>query len=158
MKILDGIIISLRDIKRRKLRSILTIIAISVGSMLLVAMQGMGTSISSNATKFISSFGSLENVIVLPQKYESDYNFASSFNIDSSSTMLPYVANKQESSKAVNLTKVITDSTAKSISEIKNVNSVSAYNTATANKVEINGINTSQSDVTIQGYRPNDRE
>ena len=58
MKILDGIIISLRDIKRRKLRSILTIIAISVGSMLLVAMQGMGTSISSNATKFISSFGS----------------------------------------------------------------------------------------------------
>ena len=95
MKILDGIIISLRDIKRRKLRSILTIIAISVGSMLLVAMQGMGTSISSNATKFISSFGSLENVIVLPQKYESDYNFASSFNIDSSSTMLPYVANKQ---------------------------------------------------------------
>ena len=36
MKILDGIIISLRDIKRRKLRSILTIIAISVGSMLLV--------------------------------------------------------------------------------------------------------------------------
>ena len=155
MKILDGIIISLRDIKRRKLRSILTIIAISVGSMLLVAMQGMGTSISSNATKFISSFGSLENVIVLPQKYESDYNFASSFNIDSSSTMLPYVANKQESSKAVNLTKVITDSTAKSISEIKNVNSVSAYNSATANKVEINGINTSQSDVTVQGYSPN---
>ena len=155
MKILDGIIISLRDIKRRKLRSILTIIAISVGSMLLVAMQGMGTSISSNATKFISSFGSLENIIVLPQKYESDYNFASSFNIDSSSTMLPYVANKQESSKAVNLTKVITDSTAKSISEIKNVNSVSAYNSATANKVEINGINTSQSDVTVQGYSPN---
>ena len=155
MKILDGIIISLRDIKRRKLRSILTIIAISVGSMLLVAMQGMGTSISSNATKFISSFGSLENVIVLPQKYESNYNFASSFNIDSSSTMLPYVANKQESSKAVNLTKVITDSTAKSISEIKNVNSVSAYNSATANKVEINGINTSQSDVTVQGYSPN---
>lgn len=152
MKISDGIIISLRDIKRRKLRSILTIIAISVGSMLLVAMQGMGTSISSNATKFITSFGSLENVIVMPQKYESDYNFASSFNIDSSSSMLPYVANKQESSKSVDLTKIITDSTAKSISEIKNVNSVSAYNTATASKVNVDGINTSASDVTIQGY------
>lgn len=155
MKISDGLIISLRDIKRRKLRSILTIIAISVGSMLLVAMQGMGTSISSNATKFITSFGSLENVIVMPQKYESDYNFASSFNIDSSSSMLPYVANKQESSKAVDLTKIITDSTAKSISEIKNVNSVSAYNTATASEVNINGIDSSASNVTIQGYSTN---
>lgn len=152
MKVSDGIIISLRDIKRRKLRSILTIIAISVGSMLLVAMQGMGTSISSNATKFITSFGSLENIIVLPQKYESDYNFASSFNMDSSSTMLPYVANKQESSKAVNLTKVINDDTVKSISQIKNVNKVSAYNTATASTVNISGIDTTASEVTVQGF------
>ncbi len=152
MKVSDGIIISLRDIKRRKLRSILTIIAISVGSMLLVAMQGMGTSISSNATKFITSFGSLENIIVMPQKYESDYNFASSFNINSSSIMLPYVANKQESSKTVDLTKTITDSTVNSILQIKNVKSVSAYNTATASTISISGVNTTASDVTIQGY------
>lgn len=155
MKVSDGLLISLRDIKRRKLRSILTIIAISVGSMLLVAMQGMGTSISSNATKFITSFGSLENVIVMPQKYESDYNFASSVNIDSSSTMLPYIANKQESSKAVDLTKAITDSTVNSISQIKNVNSVSAYNTATASTVNVSGIGTTASNITIQGYSKN---
>lgn len=155
MKISDGLFISLRDIKRRKLRSILTIIAISVGSMLLVAMQGMGTSISSNATKFITSFGSLENVIVMPQKYESNYNFATSVNLDSSSTMLPYVANKQESSKVVNLTKVIDDNTIKSISEIKNVNSVSAYNTATASTVSLSGIDKTTSEVTVQGYSKN---
>ncbi|MDO4535666.1 MAG: ABC transporter permease [Clostridium perfringens] len=155
MKISDGIFISLRDIKRRKLRSILTIIAISVGSMLLVAMQGMGTSISSNATKFITSFGSLENVIVMPQKYESNYNFATSVNLDSSSTMLPYVANKQESSKTVDLTKIIDDNTVKSVSQIKNVNSVSAYNTATANSVSLNGIDKTASEVTVQGYSKN---
>ena len=152
MKISDGIFISLRDIKRRKLRSILTIIAISVGSMLLVAMQGMGTSISSNATKFITSFGSLENVIVMPQKYESNYNFATTVNLNSSSTMLPYVANKQESSKTVDLTKVINDSTVKSVSQIKNVKSVSAYNTSTASSIAIDGINKTASEVTVQGY------
>ncbi len=152
MKISDGIFISLRDIKRRKLRSILTIIAISVGSMLLVAMQGMGTSISSNATKFITSFGSLENVIVMPQKYESNYNFATHLNLDSSSTMLPYVANKQESSKTVDLTKIIDDNTVKSVSQIKNVNSVSAYNTATASTISLSGIHNTASDVTVQGY------
>lgn len=155
MKISDGIFISLRDIKRRKLRSILTIIAISVGSMLLVAMQGMGASISSNATKFITSFGSLENVIVMPQKYEANYNFATSLDLNSSDTMLPYIANKQESSKALNLTKVIDDNTIKSVSEIKNVKSVSAYNTATANNVSINDISKSASDVTVQGYNKN---
>ena len=152
MKISDGLFISLRDIKRRKLRSILTIIAISVGSMLLVAMQGMGTSISSNATKFITSFGSLENVIVMPQKYESNYNFATNLNLDSSSTMLPYVANKQVSSKVVDLTKVIDDNTVKSVSEIKNVNSVSAYNTATASTASLSGIDKTTSEVSVQGY------
>lgn len=45
MKLIDGIAISARDINRRKLRSILTIIAISVGSMLLVSMQGLGDTI-----------------------------------------------------------------------------------------------------------------
>ena len=70
MKLIDGIAISVRDINRRKLRSILTIIAISVGSMLLVSMQGLGDTISKTAITFVSSFGNLDQVMVIPEKYK----------------------------------------------------------------------------------------
>lgn len=153
MKLTDGIVMATRDISRRKLRSILTIIAISVGSMLLVSMQGLGGTISDTATSFISSFGNLDQVMVLPEKYNADKsNMAVKQQMSSSMSYLPYTPNKQLNPKEQDNSKEITNSTLESIAKIKNVTDISAYNASQASSVSIEGISKVGANPTILGY------
>lgn len=57
MKLRDKVSIAFKDVLNRKFRSFLTIIAISVGSLLLVAMMGLGDGIVNQYKKLIESFG-----------------------------------------------------------------------------------------------------
>lgn len=57
MKLGEKVSIAFKDVLNRKFRSILTIIAISVGSLLLVAMMGLGDGIINQYKKLIDSFG-----------------------------------------------------------------------------------------------------
>ncbi|MGL4762966.1 MAG: ABC transporter permease [Sarcina sp.] len=156
MKLTDGIAMSARDISRRKLRSILTIIAISVGSMLLVSMQGLGGTISKTATTFVSSFGNLNQVMVMPEKYSTDKsNVAIKQQMNQGMSYLPYTANKQLNPKEEDNSKEITDSTLASISKIANVTNISAYNATQASSVAINGVKKVGSTPTILGYAKN---
>ena len=153
MKLIDGIAISARDINRRKLRSILTIIAISVGSMLLVSMQGLGDTISKTAITFVSSFGNLDQVMVIPEKYNvNKSNQAIKQQMDQGMSYLPYKANKQLNPKEQDNSKEITDSTLASIAKIKNVINISAYSVTQASSVSIDGVKKLGANPTILGY------
>lgn len=154
MKFSDGISMSARDIRRRKLRSILTIIAIAVGTMLLVAMQGVGTSISNTAESFIESFGNMNEVMVLPEKYNPNTNFATEFQSksQSSNVMLPYTANVPLNPKEESNSKAIDNSTLEKLKEIKNVTSVSAYEASKITKASIESVDKKGGSTVILGY------
>lgn len=153
MKLIDGIAISARDISRRKLRSILTIVAIAVGCMLLVSMQGLGDTITHTATKFVESFGNLNQVMVLPSKYDKN-NITTSVGSDQQS-MLPYTANKQLNPKEEDNSKPIYNSTLAEFAKIKNVESLSAYNAAKVSEIKIQGVEKTGSNAVVLGYAEN---
>lgn len=157
MKFSDGIVISARDIGRRKLRSILTIIAIAVGTMLLVVMQGIGTSITNTTTSFIESFGNMNEIMVLPQKYNANENFATQFQgqSQSSNQILPYTPNVPLNPKEENNTKAITNDTLESLSKITNVQKLSAYEASKVSNVNIESINKAGGSTVILGYDKN---
>lgn len=157
MKLIDGISMSARDIRRRKVRSILTIIAISVGSMLLVSMQGLGDTITTTAESFISSFGNLNEVMVLPQKYNADKS-GMQINEQMSSgshQMLPYTQNKQLNPKQESDEKLIYNSTLAEIAKVNNIKSMSAYTATKASEIEIEGVSKLGNSPLILGYAAN---
>lgn len=153
MKIIDGIAMAARDIGRRKLRSILTIIAIAVGCMLLISMQGIGDTISKTATSFVASFGNLNEVVVLPQKYNPN---KSSMDINqqmsAGTTFLPYTPSKQYNPKQEDNSKAITPQVLEEISKIKNIKDISAYNAAKASDIKIEGVKEDGSSPLILGF------
>lgn len=157
MKNLDGINIGIQDLGKRKTRSILTGIAIAVGCMLLVAMQGMGDTINKTASSFIESFGDMSQVMVFPQKYDENNNFALQFQEQSNSGMqlLPYTQNVQLNSNEKSNEKNITNDTLMSLSKIEGVKNVVAYEASRAAEVKINGIDKKGESATVLGYDSN---
>ncbi|MGL4742152.1 MAG: ABC transporter permease [Sarcina sp.] len=157
MKITDGISIAARDVNRRKLRSLLTIIAIAVGTLLLVSMQSLGDTISNTTAEFISSFGNMNQVMVLPQKYSPEKSGAAVQEQMGSSSpgFLPYTANKQLNPKQEDSSKTITDSTLEQISKIKNVQSIAAYGATKATSITIDGVHDEGLNPLILGYNRN---
>lgn len=71
MKITDKISMSFKDLMNRKLRSILTILAVSIGSFLLIVMMGLSDGIVSKLKDMISSFGDTNIVQVYPINAEA---------------------------------------------------------------------------------------
>lgn len=153
MKIVDGIAMAGTDIARRKLRSTLTIIAIAVGCMLLVSMQGLGDTISETAESFISSFGSLDQVMVLPQKYNPNQSgMAMSEQMNSTPQFLPYTPNKQLNPKQEDMSKAITNETLAQVDKIKNVGRIEAYSSSKASEASIEGVSKQGESPVILGY------
>ncbi|MGL5822259.1 MAG: ABC transporter permease [Sarcina sp.] len=157
MKVTDGISIAARDVNRRKLRSLLTIIAIAVGTLLLVSMQSLGDTISNTTAEFISSFGNMNQVMVLPQKYNPEKSGAAVQEQMSSGSpgFLPYTPNQQLNPKEEDNSKAITDSTLQEISKIKNVESIAAYGAAKATSLTIDGVKDEGLNPLILGYNRN---
>lgn len=157
MKVSDGISIGIKDLYKRKVRSILTGIAIAVGCMLLVAMQGIGDTINKTATGFISSFGDMSQVMVMPEKYDANNNFAMQFQQQSNSGMqlLPYTQNTQLNPKEQDNNKDITANALENMSKITGVKNLSVYEANRASKIEIQGINQKGDSAMVLGYNPN---
>ncbi|PRR84634.1 ABC transporter permease [Clostridium vincentii] len=66
MKLSDKIKIAFSDLMNRKGRSILTIIAVSIGSLLLIIMMGLGDGIINKMRDMVSSFGDTNLISVMP--------------------------------------------------------------------------------------------
>lgn len=65
MKILDKIKMAWNDILNRKFRSILTVIAISIGALLLVVMMGLGDGIMEQNKKMLENFGDVNEISII---------------------------------------------------------------------------------------------
>ena len=66
MKLSDKIKIAFSDLMNRKGRSVLTIIAVSIGSLLLIIMMGLGDGIINKMKDMVSSFGDTNLISVMP--------------------------------------------------------------------------------------------
>lgn len=65
MKLSDKISMAYRDVTNRKFRSFLTILAISIGTLLLVAMLGLGDGITKKFDDLISNFGRANEINII---------------------------------------------------------------------------------------------
>ncbi|MBK1813949.1 ABC transporter permease [Clostridium sp. YIM B02505] len=70
MKLSDGFSMAVNDIRKRKIRTVLTVVALSVGSFLMVTMMGVGDSINKGASNLFLSFGDTKQIGVQPEKYD----------------------------------------------------------------------------------------
>ncbi len=69
MKFVDLLIMSLKNLSRRKLRTALTVLGVVIGTASIVVMVSLGIGLSELNRELISSFGSLTEINV-----ENPYN------------------------------------------------------------------------------------
>jgi len=134
MKIADKISMSFRDLMNRKLRSILTILAVSVGSFLLIVMMGLSDGIISKLKDMINSFGDTNIVQVYPVDSEQAQNGADiQININDAGNA-PELSD-ENTNKAL---KKILSENLEDIKNIDGVEKISAYVEGSATEVRLN--------------------
>ena len=117
MKLSDKINMAFKDVVNRKFRSFLTILAISVGSLLLVAMLGLGDGISKQFDNMISQFGNSKEISIITLGSEADMGMGMSVEVEGEE------ANKEGNEEEKT---IMTSDNAKTISEIDGVDYVLA--------------------------------
>lgn len=117
MKLSDKINMAFKDVVNRKFRSFLTILAISVGSLLLVAMLGLGDGISKQFDDMISQFGNSKEISIITLGSEADMGMGMSVDVEGEETNIE--GNEEEKT-------IVTSDNAKTISEIDGVDYVLA--------------------------------
>ena len=70
--IFEYILMSLRDLWRRKGRTILTSLGITIGTLLIVTMVGLGTGVENFMYGIVNDQDSARNISVSPMKYMTD--------------------------------------------------------------------------------------
>ena len=64
MKLNDLLVFSLRNLSRRKLRTILTLLSILIGTSFIILMISFGLGMQKNNEEMIESMGGLTNITV----------------------------------------------------------------------------------------------
>lgn len=75
MKFYDLLLMSLNNLKRRKLRTVLTVLGVVIGTASVVIMMSLGIGLDNLTTKLMSSYGTMTAIDVYPQ---SDYSSSGS--------------------------------------------------------------------------------
>ena len=75
MKMHDLLIMSINNLRRRKLRTVLTVLGVVIGTASIVVMVSLGIGLSERTVEQISSYGSLTTIEVYS---ESRWNYDSS--------------------------------------------------------------------------------
>ncbi|MGG7178026.1 ABC transporter permease [Clostridium paraputrificum] len=134
MKLVDKIKIAFSDLTHRKFRSLLTIIAISIGSLLLVAMMGLGDGIINQSRKMIESFGDTNEISIMPIDINKSKDMAGAnfngmsigLNGEGSGDLKEEDTTKTEEPKDT-AKKLITDEELEKIKNVSGVDRVTAY-------------------------------
>lgn len=142
MKLTDGISMAFSDITRRKVRTILTVIAISVGSFLLVAMQSLGDSVQKSMHDNLTKHASLKEINVMPMKYDEKNSFAAMMNGGGSQS-----EEDKENSK-LKIDKVALEK----ISKIDNIEKITAALSGSITGVSIDGFNVKDKKANVTGF------
>lgn len=158
MKLTDKVSLAFNDVINRKFRSFLTIIAISVGSLLLVAMMGLGDGIINQSKKMIESFGATNEISV----FSMDSNFMMGMSAGPNSTgedqgsMVEQDNSNVETEKTNEETKkVIKDADLDKISKIDGVEYVRAFASSSVTSTKIDNGEFIDKTVTVQGINLN---
>ena len=69
MKFKEYILMSLRDLWRRKGRTILTSLGITIGTLLIVTMVGLGSGVKQFMNDMVNDQDNARNISVSPYKY-----------------------------------------------------------------------------------------
>lgn len=141
MKLLDKISMAFSDLMNRKVRSILTIIAVSIGSLLLVAMMGLGDGIINKVKDLASSMGPTNVIQVSPIDANKIKEMAKN-----NSSMGIQVTDEGASTNAADSAKKESDYTKKiSVEDIENiknmdgVENIDAYINGKATGIKVEG-------------------
>lgn len=138
MKIADKISMSFRDLMNRKLRSILTILAVSVGSFLLIVMMGLSDGIISKLKEMINGFGDTNIVQVYPVDSEQAQNGVDiQININDAGKE-PELSNENSDDNTNKALKKILPENLEDIKNIDGVEKISAYVEGSATEVRLN--------------------
>ena len=134
MKFSDNVSLAVRDLNRRKKRTLLTSIGIIVGTILILLMVSLGIMLKGFLIQTIDSGSSSKVITVEPFKANSNLK-----DIKNYTTWIKTNFNK------------IDNSTLSKISKISGVNQIQAYISGDLAKIELNG-NTYNSTFPIVGY------
>ena len=148
MKLLDKIIFAFKDLMNRKLRSLLTIIAVSIGSFLLIIMMGFGDGIMDKVKDMMGSFIDSNVVYVYPQDANKSQNSQSS-NGDEG-VQIKEVNDKNKEDKEDNF-KLISKKELKKMNKIDGVDYLQAYVVGTATGVSIDNQDQINDNFTVLG-------
>ena len=119
----EYIMMGLRDLWRRKGRTILTSLGITIGTLLIVTMVGLGTGLNDFMVSMVNNENSSKSIQIQPIKYISEED---QFDIDYSTFQEDYY-------------KKLDDNTIKSLKETGKIESVKATINYKANALNING-------------------
>ncbi len=67
MKFYDLLLMSLNNLKRRKLRTVLTVLGVVIGTASVVIMMSLGIGLDNLTTKLMSSYGTMTAIDIYPQ-------------------------------------------------------------------------------------------
>ena len=145
MKFLDKVNVAFKDLTNRKFRSILTIIAISIGTLLIVGLTGVGDAIINENKKLLESFGDMSEIYIYPEK--AQYNTTSGITVSVNNNSVVDLKKEGEEVEKEDNFKKITDKELEEISKIKGIDNVMA--TLTGN---ISGIKLENEDYIDKSY------
>lgn len=148
MKLLDKIIFAFKDLMNRKLRSLLTIIAVSIGSFLLIIMMGFGDGIMDKVKDMMGSFIDSNVVYVYPQDANKSQNSQSSNGGEG--VQIKEVNDKNKEDKEDNF-KLISKKELKKMNKIDGVDYLQAYVVGTATGVSIDNQDQINDNFTVLG-------
>lgn len=153
MKISDSVSMAFLDIKRRKTRTILTVFALSVGTLLLLLMLGAGDTLRNQVKDLFNSMGDTTIVQVSPSKYDvSNVDVEVVMNTSETNQKKQMVAIMEQSEKNQKENfKKIDEKTVKDFYEIDGVKTLIAQLNGKITAVEIEGETVKNKEVNIEG-------
>lgn len=137
MKLSDKIKIAFKDLINRKLRTVLTVIAISIGSLLLIIMMGIGDGVVNQVKDMVNSFGDTNLIQVMPIDVDKVGNVDVSGEVTISTGDKKDDVQLNEQKDEQDYTKKITDEDAANLENIDGVEKIKAEITGNATSIKL---------------------
>lgn len=151
MKLSDKIKIAFSDLINRKVRSGLTIIAVSIGSLLLIIMMGLGDGIINKMKEFVSSYGDTNIVSVMPIDATKSAGMLGIIAKDMNNNNTQEISEVTTETKKEDTTKKITVEDAEKINNMDGVEKISMGINGKATSLKLENGQYVDRNITIQG-------
>lgn len=139
MKLSDKIKLAFSDLTHRKVRTLLTIISVSIGALLIIVMLGIGDGVINKMKDIISSFGDTNVVYVMPIDSQKAGPMVSMTGGQQQKASIEEDTSDSSSSDSTqnDLVKKITNQDLNDIKNIDGVKSVHAVVTGNATQIKL---------------------